>query len=140
MPLQVADNGAVAQPPFIGPVIDPDDRRLPRLGHRRSADEPQKRVGARGHAKRVRQTGPALAAGSEGNLLQGPTQAMAPPRTGRHQLRQAFGEEAARTRWGHTVEPAYLDIQHDAAATQREIRHSTPIAGVLPCGPLLTER
>jgi hypothetical protein len=64
---------------------------------------------------------------------------MAPPNTRRDEIRQALGKQTPWTRRSQTAEPAHVDVQHDAAAAQREIGHPSSIAGVHPCGPALAE-
>ena len=113
--LQIDDDGAVAPAAAPGPVVDANDPGWWCRLDRGRSDQPQQRVAADRHGKACGQAGAGLAAHAmrDGTLDVGEPIGTPVPWLGR--IRQAFGEDAARTRRYRAAEAAYPDLEGDHA-------------------------
>ncbi len=140
MPLQITDNGAVAPPTFVGPVVAANDPGVPRIGRRRGADAPQERSGARAHAAVAGQTSTGLSASGEADLLQRLTEAVALASMRRDERGQTLGEDTARAGGGEAPETPHIGQDRDLPTTHGEVGHRPLIARMDAGRAVLAER
>lgn len=140
MPLEIAEDRAVAGSLLPRPVVDTEHLRCLDRCRRRGTHEPQQGVSAGWHPDRRRQPLACLAAEGEADRRECGTQAMAASGTGGDQRGETFAKRLARAIGGRAEEAAGMDEQGNGTACTREIGDATLVAAVDPATAPMAER
>jgi hypothetical protein len=140
MTLQVDQDGAVALPLALGPIINAEDpnRFLDWEGLAAQETKEMSRTGF--HTKRSRQPAAAFPTQRKADRTQGVRQLSSTTTTSLDERRHALAEDAARTGTITTEEAARVETQDHPGAATGKIVHNAHVLTVDVAGPPRAER